>query len=88
MEKDTETETNSRSIFTHPPTLYRTRISLTETPWTETPSGQRPLLDRDPFWTETPWTEIPPGQRLPPPDRDPPGQKNMLRVNRPLLRLK
>ena len=42
------------------------RVSLTETP-----PGQRTLLDRDPSWKETPlWTETPPGQR-PPLDREP-----------------
>ena len=46
------------------PAFLTPRDLLTETPWTETPTGQRPPLDRDPHWTETTrqknaWTENP-----------------------------
>ena len=58
-------------------------VSLTGTPWTETPldrdspwtetplDREPPLWTETPLWTEIPWTEMPPGQRSSPGQRLP-----------------
>ena len=55
-----------------PPACNRTVV--VESPWTETPPGQRHPRTDTPFWTETPWTETLWTET--PLDRDPPHEHN------------